>query len=75
MGKPLSNDIKLRAENFPNPSKVDVSEYKMMDSRWLRGGRVFSASNGDLKDSSETYCPYFEFQSGFTNETNSINLI
>ncbi|UZO12347.1 uncharacterized protein OCT59_003888 [Rhizophagus irregularis] len=45
MGKPLSNDIKLRAENFPNPSKVDVSEYKMMDSRWLRGGRVFSASN------------------------------
>ncbi|CAG8450797.1 17294_t:CDS:2 [Rhizophagus irregularis] len=69
MGKPLSNDIKLRAENFPNPSKVDVSEYKMMDSRWLRGGR------GDLKDSSETYCPYFEFQSGFTNETNSINLI
>ena len=30
---------------FPSPSKVVASEYKIMDNRWFKDGRVFSVSS------------------------------
>jgi len=35
-------------EDFPSPSKVVASEYKIMDNKWFKGGRSFSVFNHQL---------------------------